>query len=321
MGVLGAGADALGGWTLDVHHAYDPQARTLYLGDGTKVTTEAIRTEIGTAVGATDGGFDPSRPATQLPAGDLARHRRRRRRLDLHRRDRAPTAILKVTKEGQVEIVADDDDGADRPARRRGGRRRHALHRRHRQRAASVKIDPLGNRSTFAGGADPDTLGDGGPATSASLKQPRGIALAADGTLYITETGRNRVRRVAPDGRINTVASDLDLPTDVAVDAEGTLYVADAMHHRVLQVTAQGETTTLAGNGGAGNTGDGGPATAAAGRPALRHRRRRRRHGLLLRPHPPRRPPRQQGRHDHDLRRHRPQRRARATAARRSRRS
>ena len=45
-----------------------------------------------------------------------------------------------------------------------------------------LQIDPLGNRSTFAGGGDPDTLGDGGPAAHASLKQPRGLALAADGS-------------------------------------------------------------------------------------------------------------------------------------------
>ena len=73
VGTLGAGADALGGWTLDVHHAYDPQSRTLYLGDGSKVTTEAIRSEIGTAVGVSDDGvWDPSRPATNFPL-DIAR--------------------------------------------------------------------------------------------------------------------------------------------------------------------------------------------------------------------------------------------------------
>ena len=261
VGVLGAGADALGGWTLDVHHAYDPQARTLYLGNGSKVTTEAIRCEIGTTIGATDGGFDPSRPASSFPL-ETSRGTDAGADGSTYIAETSADRILKVTKEGQVEIVADEDDGVTAP-RDVAVADDGTLYISDTGNARIVKIDPLGNRSTFAGGADPDTLGDGGPATSASLKQPRGIALAADGTLYITETGRNRVRRVAPDGRINTVATDLDLPTDVAVDAEGTLFVADAMHHRVLQVTAQGETTTLAGDGGAGNTGDGGPATAA----------------------------------------------------------
>ncbi len=260
VGVLGAGSDALGGWTLDVHHAYDPQARTLYLGDGSKVTTEAIRSELGTAVGVSDGNVDPTKPATMFPL-ETARGTDAGADGSIYVAETSADRVLKVTKDGQVDIVADDDvltaprdvavadDGT--------------LFISDTGNARILKIDPLGNVSTFAGGGDPDTLGDGGAATSASLRDPRGLALAADGTLYIAEAGRNRVRRVAPDGRINTITTDLDLPTDVAVDAEGTIYIADALHHRVLRVTAQGETTTLAGNGGAGNTGDGGPATQA----------------------------------------------------------
>ena len=152
--------------------------------------------------------------------------------------------VLKVDKDGKVEILLDDDHltaPRDVAVADDG-----TLYIADTGNARILKRDPLGNVSTFAGGGDPDTLGDGGAATHAGLKQPRGLALAADGTLYITETGRNRVRRVAPDGRISTVTTDLDLPTDVAVDAEGTLYIADANHHRVLKITAQGESTTLA---------------------------------------------------------------------------
>jgi len=120
-------------------------------------------------------------------------------------------------------------------------------------------------------------LGDDGPATAASLKRPRGLAVAADGTLYVAEAGRDRVRRITPDGRITTAAGGggalgdggraaqaalLD-PTDVAVDADGALYIADSGHHRVRKVTAAGAIDTVAGNGEPGSTGDGGSATAA----------------------------------------------------------
>ena len=243
VGVLGAGSDALGGWTLDVHHAYDPQARTLYQGDGSRVTTEAIRPELDTAVGVSDGKVDPTKPSTMFPL-ETARGTDAGADGAIYVAETGADRVLKVDKDGKVEILLDDDHltaPRDVAVADDG-----TLYIADTGNARILERDPLGNVSTFAGGGDPDVLGDGGAATAASLKQPRGLALAADGTLYITETGRNRVRRVAPDGRINTVTTDLDLPTDVAVDAEGTLYIADANHHRVLKITAQGETTTLA---------------------------------------------------------------------------
>ena len=51
VGVLGAGADALSGWTLSVHHSYDPQAKVLYLGDGSQRTTDAVRSQVNTVAG------------------------------------------------------------------------------------------------------------------------------------------------------------------------------------------------------------------------------------------------------------------------------
>ena len=68
VGTLGAGSDALGGWTLDVHHSYDPQSRTLYLGDGTQVTTEAIRSRDPHRGRRLQRRlWDPSTPASRFP--------------------------------------------------------------------------------------------------------------------------------------------------------------------------------------------------------------------------------------------------------------
>jgi sugar lactone lactonase YvrE len=83
--------------------------------------------------------------------------------------------------------------------------------------------------------------GDGGDARQASLDTPAGLAIDAQGALYIADSGNNRIRRVR-DGRIDTVlgpavsglASGLNSPSGVALDAQRRLYVADTDNHRVL---------------------------------------------------------------------------------------
>ena len=63
-----------------------------------------------------------------------------------------------------------------------------------------------GTITTVAGDGTPGFSGDGGPATSAQLDQPNGLAILDDGTLYIADRENFRVRRVAPDGTIDTIA-------------------------------------------------------------------------------------------------------------------
>jgi len=132
--------------------------------------------------------------------------------------------------------------------------------------------------STVAGGG-PGGLGDGGPATSATLNQPHGIAIDAAGNLFIGDTANSRVRRVdAMTTIISTVAGDgtfgysgdgglatqakLNRPQGVAVDRTGNLFIADASNGRIRRVDAAGMITTVAGNGST-YRGDGGPATKA----------------------------------------------------------
>jgi outer membrane protein assembly factor BamB len=68
------------------------------------------------------------------------------------------------------------------------------------------RVDPDGIITTVAGTGERGSDGDGGPATAARLAVPEGVAVAADGTLYIAEWQGNRVRAVAPDGTITTLA-------------------------------------------------------------------------------------------------------------------
>lgn len=133
--------------------------------------------------------------------------------------------------------------------------------------------------TTVAGGGT--FSGEGVPATQAALQGPTRIALDAGGNLYIADTTNNRVRKVAPNGVITTLAGAgapgyagdggpatralLNLPTGLAVDAAGNVYIGDAL--RVRRVDSNGIITTVAGTGVPPVTqgqGDGGPATQAA---------------------------------------------------------
>jgi trimeric autotransporter adhesin len=129
------------------------------------------------------------------------------------------------------------------------------------------KISPAGIVTTFAGTGKPGFSGDGGPAAQARLNYPYGVATDYAGTVYVADLANARIRRIAPDGRITTVAGDtpeskLIAPRNVAVDGPGQVYVSDFDGHRVYKVTPKG-LVTIAGSGKPGKTGDGGPAATS----------------------------------------------------------
>jgi sugar lactone lactonase YvrE len=129
------------------------------------------------------------------------------------------------------------------------------------------RVAPNGSISVWAGSGVPGFSGDGGAAAVAQLQDPAGVAVDSAGNVYIADTGNHRIRRVTPSGVISTVAGgttdQLNAPAGVAVDAAGTVFVADTGNNRVRRLTGS-TLTTIAGTGGAGFSGDGGPATAAA---------------------------------------------------------
>ena len=134
--------------------------------------------------------------------------------------------------------------------------------------------------TTVAGNGTRGFSGDGGPATSSALNAPEGVVVDAFSNLFIADRGNGRIRRVdGVTGVITTVAGDgtIDFgdggpatstglhPFGVAVDAAGNLFIADRSHHRVRRVDgATGVITTVAGDGTAGFSGDGGPATSTS---------------------------------------------------------
>lgn len=142
------------------------------------------------------------------------------------------------------------------------------------------KVARDGVITTIAGNGKSGYFGDGAAATAAQLFSPSSVAVDGLGNLYIADTVNDRVRRVARDGIINTIAGNgapgfsgdsgaataaqLFSPRGVAVDSEGDIYIADSNNSRIRKVTLDGLITTIAGNGdGPGYFGDGGPATAA----------------------------------------------------------
>jgi sugar lactone lactonase YvrE len=146
------------------------------------------------------------------------------------------------------------------------------------QRIRMVSVN--GVITTIAGNGTSGYSGDGGPATSAELASPNGISVDALGNVYIADDGNNRIRKVAPNGNITTIAgngtsgysgdggpatsAELASPNSVAVDTAGNLYIADDGNNRIRRVDLTGTITTIAGNGNRAYTGDGGPALNAS---------------------------------------------------------
>jgi uncharacterized protein (TIGR03437 family) len=143
-----------------------------------------------------------------------------------------------------------------------------------------LKLSPDGATTTFAGNGVRGFSGDGGPALAASMGQPNGVAVDSAGNVYIADGDSGRIRKVSTNGTIYTLAGNglfkfsgdggaatqacLDYPSGVAVDGAGNVYIADTLNNRIRRIGPSGVISTVAGNGVAGYSGDGGPATAAS---------------------------------------------------------
>ncbi|MBS1791450.1 MAG: hypothetical protein JST85_27305 [Acidobacteria bacterium] len=142
------------------------------------------------------------------------------------------------------------------------------------------KVTPAGVILPFAGNGMLGSSGDGGQAINATFNQPQSVAVDSTGSVYISDTANHRIRKVAPNGVITTVAgtgadtfggdggpatqAQLNTPFQIAIDGADNLYIADALNRRVRKVTANtGIISTIAGDGRIGTGGDGGAAVSA----------------------------------------------------------
>ena len=125
------------------------------------------------------------------------------------------------------------------------------------------KVTLDGLIQTAAGNGTAGYSGDGGQATNAKLNQPSGIAVDSSGILYIADTSNQRIRKVASDGTISTIAGDgtpgysgdegqastarLNTPVAIAVDSARNVYVSDFNNTRVRKISRGGIIATIAG--------------------------------------------------------------------------
>jgi trimeric autotransporter adhesin len=119
--------------------------------------------------------------------------------------------------------------------------------------------------------------GDGGPSTAAKIGNPEGLACDKYGNVLICDPSNNLVRKASVSGTMTTFAgqtglfgdgndavnAELNYPENLVTDASGNIYIADIGANRVRMINTSGIITTIAGNGVAGYSGDGGPATSA----------------------------------------------------------
>ena len=143
-----------------------------------------------------------------------------------------------------------------------------------------VRRVSAGQIATIAGNGVQGFVGDGGVATGAELNEPSGIAVSADGRIFIADTSNQRIRVVGANGTISTFAgtgiagvlgdggpasvAQLDRPVGLALDGANNLFVADENNHRLRKIAADGTITTIAGSGRQGASPDGAVALSTA---------------------------------------------------------
>ena len=156
---------------------------------------------------------------------------------------------------------------------------------------ARVRKVSSGIISTLAGNGTVAYAGDGGPATSAELDLPEGVAADSGGNVYIADSGGSSlttgspltggvVRKVTAGGTISSVAGYgtagyygdggpaidalISVPTGVLADSSGNLYIVDTGNNRIRKVDSSGNITTVVGNNVQGYSGDGVSAIATS---------------------------------------------------------
>ena len=300
VGGLNAPPSALAGWSVDVHHTYDPVGRTLYLGDGSKRSAQGQNFDV---ISTTKTGFSAPEGMATTPEGDLLVA------------DSSAHVIRRIAPGGAMTVVAGTgtagDAGDDVPAA--------AAQFDH---PSDVAVGPDGalyvadegnNRirrifngrvTTIAGTGEAGYSGNGRSALLAELDEPSDVAVDGEGAVYIVDRANHAVRRIGSDGIITTLAGNgspgfggdggvatgakLRSPRDVAVrESDGSVFVADGGNHRVRRIDPDGSIETVAGDGSDGYRGDGQDATSASPghperddpdarrRPADRRRRQR----------------------------------------------
>jgi RHS repeat-associated protein len=287
IGLIEVKPRGLGGWALDVQHAYDPTGQVIYLGSGGRQGAQLLGpviTNPQTSDWIAGMSVAPNGQVYYADSENQTIWRVEPSSTDPTQSTNIPVAGSGITGRQRGGFSGDGGQALDAMLNRPkdvafgpDGSLYIADYGNQRVR----RVAPDGVITTFAGGGVP--FEDGDLAIEQTLSGPTGVEVGPDGTVYIADYEGDRIYRVGTDGRMVKVAgsgrgfwgdgyaaikASLNYPTDIALAPDGSLYIADSGNNRIRHIDSQGIIHTVAGNGRSGlvhsgANGDGGPATAA----------------------------------------------------------
>jgi RHS repeat-associated protein len=233
-------AQKLGGWELSVHHAYDPTGKTTYLGDGRTRSDEAVQLSVIDTVAGGDsgGGFREGQPAatTDLGGDPIALAVAPDGSLYIG----TASNIRRVDPDGSIHNFAGGGpiaiDGVP-PTTSAISLNDFALAPDGSIYLANVNYIRRirdGIITTFAGAPETPGIPGGvagandGPALMARFNDIRGIAVAADNTLYVADSGNQRIRRIGSDGMVVTLTEPANTSITSLAVKNGSLFFLEA---------------------------------------------------------------------------------------------
>jgi sugar lactone lactonase YvrE len=180
------------------------------------------------------------------------------------------SAIRKITPAGVVTTLSGDGTigYVDGPA---AGAKFYAPQSLVADAAGNIYVADLGNNmirkisangvvSTFAGSGDAGYAN--GTGNKATFNSPSGLALDAQGNIYVADRGNNLIRKITAAGVVTTVAgvttagyadnttaasAQFNRPSSVALDAQGNIYVADLLNNAIRKISTAGAVSTYIG--------------------------------------------------------------------------
>jgi RHS repeat-associated protein len=275
----------LGGWTLGVHHVYDPVGKVLLLGTGERREVERLPPLIETAAG--NGGRSWQEAMEGLPATEAAIGDPRDVAVDPEGNLYLvawPRVFKVAANGGQIVTVA--GGGSEPP--RDGMRAVEAslfqpegldvgpdgsVYIAETAGNRVLQVTPDGRLHVVAGTGESGYAGDGGPARAARLNRPADVALAPDGSLYVADQDNCVIRKIDTAGGIRTAAGQagvcgasgdggpaleatLAWPSFLAAGPDGSLYLSESWDSQVRRIDPGGRIARVAGPGESGDEED-----------------------------------------------------------------